>query len=143
MNTAANREAGFTLLEMLVVLVIIGLLAGVAVPLYFNQVGSARLQKVEADMSTIATALALYKLDNSIVPSTEQGLEALVRKPQRSPVPQRYKPSGYIVELPSDPWDQPYQYLSPSRDGSAEYELFSWGADGRRGGSGDDADVYR
>jgi general secretion pathway protein G len=134
---------GFTLMEMLVVLVIIGLLAGVAVPVYFGRVDAARLQKASTDFGTIATALALYKLDNDTLPTTEQGLDALVNKPRRPPLPNRFKPGGYLSELPVDPWGNAYQYLFPSRDGAREYDLFTLGADGRRGGNAENADVYQ
>jgi general secretion pathway protein G len=140
---AGTRNKGFTLMEMLVVLVIIALLAGIAVPVYFSRVATARLQKAQTDFGTIATALALYKLDNDMLPTSEQGLAALVSRPRQAPVPARFKPGGYLAELPADPWGFEYQYLAPSRDGSREFELFSLGADGRRGGTGDNADVFR
>lgn len=137
-----QRQRGFTLLEMLVVLALIGLLAGISVPVYLGRAEAARVSKVYSDFATIATALRLYELDNRALPTTEQGLQALVSKPQRSPLPSRYKPGGYLRELPLDPWGQPYQYLAPSRDGARAYELGSLGADGRAGGSNSNADLW-
>jgi general secretion pathway protein G len=136
-----RNTQGFTLLELLVVLVILALLAGIAVPTYFGRAEAARLQKVEADFGLIATALSVYKLDNRQLPTTAQGLAALVQRPTLPPEPASYKPSGYLRELPLDPWNQPYLYLSPARDGNKEYDLFSYGADGQRGGEGQDADL--
>jgi len=132
---------GFTLLELLVVLVVLGLLAGIAVPVYLGRVDTARQQKITADFATIATALSLYKLDNRMLPSTAQGLQALTHKPVQAPVPQLYKNGGYLRDLPRDPWDHDYLYLAPSADGSKEYSLWSLGADGVRGGEGQDADI--
>jgi general secretion pathway protein G len=140
--TVWRRLRGFTLLEMLVVLALIGLLAGISVPIYLGRAEAARISKVESDFATIATALRLYELDNRALPTTEQGLAALVSKPQRSPVPPRYKNGGYLREVPVDPWDKPYQYLAPSRDGARAFELVSLGADGRAGGSDSNADLH-
>lgn len=131
---------GFTLLELMVVLVVLGLLAAIATPVYFSRAELARRQKIEADFAMLSTALNLYKLDNRSVPTTAQGLAALVRKPVTAPVPQRYKSNGYLRELPLDPWNRDYLYLAPAPDG-AEYTLFSYGADGASGGDGQDADV--
>lgn len=135
------RSRGFTLLELLVVLVIIGLLAGIATPIYLNRAETARRQKIEADFATLATALSVYKLDNHAVPTTAQGLVALVQKPVQAPVPGRYKQGGYLRELPIDPWGHDYLYLSPAPGGEKDYALWSYGADGARGGEGQDADV--
>lgn len=133
-------SCGFTLLELMVVLVVLGLLAGIATPIYFGRAEAARQQKLQADFATIATALSLYKLDNRAVPTTAQSLFALVRKPTQAPVPLRYKANGYMRELPVDPWGREYLYLAPAPDGR-EYSLFSYGADGARGGEGPAADV--
>lgn len=135
-----HRHSGFTLLELMVVLVVLALLAGIATPIYFSRADAARQQKLQADFATIATALSLYKLDNREVPTTAQSLQALVKKPSQPPAPQRYKANGYLRELPLDPWQRNYLYLAPAADGS-EYALFSYGADGERGGEGADADV--
>ena len=137
-NTLAR---GFTLLELLVVLAVLGLLAGIAVPIYMGRVDTARQQKISADFATLATALSLYKLDNHRLPTTAQGLQALIRKPEQAPEPLQYKNGGYLRDLPRDPWGHDYLYLTPSSDGSKEYSLWSHGADGVRGGEGQDADV--
>lgn len=137
-----KSTAGFTLMELLVVMAILALLAGLAVPAYFKRADQARLDKVTTDFATLATALSLYRLDNGMLPSTEQGLQALVEKPGLPPVPGRYRQGGYLRELPRDPWGNAYVYLSPSRDGTREYELLSRGADGRPGGEGMDADLH-
>lgn len=142
MSAQRRRGMGFTLLELLVVLVILALLAGIAVPTYFGRAEAARQQKAAADFALIATALSLYKLDNRIVPTTAQGLAALVQRPTMAPEPSSYKQGGYVRELPLDPWSHPYLYLSPARNDSKEYELFSYGADGQPGGEGQDADVF-
>jgi general secretion pathway protein G len=134
---------GFTLLELMIVLVLLGVLAGIAVPTYLGRADTARLQKVDADFSTIATALSLYKLDNASLPTTGQGLAALVTKPQLDPVPPRYKSGGYINDLPLDPWNRTYLYLYPARDSAYEYDLYTLGADGKTGGEGQDADITR
>ena len=134
------RMAGFTLLELMVVLVVLGLLAAIATPVYFSRAEVARRQKIEADFAMLSTALSLYKLDNRSVPTTAQGLVALVQKPQIPPLPQRYKANGYLRELPLDPWNREYLYLAPAPDGT-EYTLFSYGADGASGGDDLDADA--
>ena len=138
-----QAQRGFTLLELLVVLVILGLLATVAGVAYFGRVESARLQKVEADFGTLGSALSLYRLDNGSLPSTEQGLGAL-REPARiPPQPRRFKPGGYISEVPLDPWGHAYRYLLPARNADREYDLYTLGADGEPGGEGQDADIYK
>ena len=133
---------GFTLMEMLVVMALIALLAGIAVPAYMGRADQARVDKVTSDFATIGTALSLYKFDNAVLPSSEQGLSALVRKPSLAPVPGRYRQGGYLRNLPLDPWGNSYVYLAPSRDGEREFELISRGADGRPGGEGKDADLH-
>ncbi len=137
------RSRGFTLLELLVVLVLLGLLASIAGVVYFSRVEAARLQKAAADFSTIGTALSLYRLDNGTLPTTGQGLAALRTQPTLEPRPRRYKSGGYIRELPVDPWGRPYVYLSPGRDADKAYDLYTLGADGEPGGEGQDADVYQ
>ena len=132
---------GFTLVEVLVVMAILALLATLAVPAYFSRADQARVEKVETDFATVATALSLYRLDNGMVPTTEQGLRALVEKPAIGPEPRRFRAGGYLRELPADPWGNPYVYLAPSRDGAREFELLSRGADGKPGGEGADADL--
>lgn len=137
-----QQIAGFTLLEMLVVMALIALLAGIAAPIYFGRADSARVKKAETDFSIIATALSLYKLDNAMLPTSEQGLQALVSKPRLPPLPPRYKADGYLRALPLDPWGRPYHYLAPSRDGERAFEIGTFGADGKQGGKGQDADLH-
>jgi general secretion pathway protein G len=134
---------GFTLFELLVVLVILGLLAAVAGATYFGRVESARLQKVEADFGTLGSALSLYRLDNGTLPTTAQGLGALHTRARLPPQPRRFKAGGYISEVPEDPWGNAYQYLFPARSDDREYDLYTFGADGEPGGEGQDADVYK
>lgn len=140
---ARASSRGFSLIEIMVVLVILGLLAGVVAPQFLGRADTARMQKAEADLSTIATALSLYKLDNKQLPTTEQGLMALVRKPGLAPVPANWKANGYLESLPEDPWGEPYRYIFPAETGDSEYDLYSLGADNRRGGEGLDADIFR
>jgi general secretion pathway protein G len=132
---AADR--GFTLIEILVVLVIIGVLAALIAPNVLDRAGEAKVTAARTDVSNLVQALKLYKLDNQRYPSAEQGLEALVRKPTSGVVPQNWRP--YIDKLPKDPWGQPYQYANPGLNG--EIDVFSFGADGKAGGDGNDADV--
>jgi len=133
---------GFTLIEVLVVVVIMGLLIGLIGPNVLGQVDKARVTTAKADMSTMAQALDMYKLDNHFYPSTDQGLEALVSKPTASPVPKNWNQQGYLKgnEIPVDPWGNEYIYYSPGDD-SLPYELISMGADAREGGEGYDADL--
>ncbi len=134
-----GKETGFSLVEILVVLVIMGLLASVVVPNVLERADEARIKKVYADFSAIDTALKLYRLDNYVVPVSEQGLEALVEKPSLPPEPRNWKDGGYLKELPEDPWGRPYLYLSPGEYG--EYDLYTLGADGISGGEGQNADI--
>lgn len=133
---------GFTLIELLVVLVILGLLASIAGVAYFSRVDAARVQKVEADFATLATALNLYRLDNGTLPTSAQGLDALRERPRLPPSPRRYKSGGYIRDLPNDPWNRPYLYLFPARGTEQDYDLYTLGADGEPGGEGQDADIH-
>ncbi len=142
-NKAGFRVAGFTLIELMVVLVILGLLAGIVAPQFMGRADKARVQKAESDLSTIATALSLYRLDNQALPTTEQGLDALVKKTGLSPVPQNWKTNGYLDSLPLDPWDTPYRYITPAQYTDGAYDLFSLGADGKRGGEGLNADIFK
>ena len=146
MNNGQIRKyikPGFTLVEIMIVLVILGLLAGLVVPRLAGRADQARVHKIEADLATLATALSLYQLDNRQLPTTAQGLQALQVKPSTPPVPQSYKASGYIESMPIDPWGQNYLYLSPAEFTAGEYDLFTFGADGKKGGEGQDADVFR
>ncbi len=128
---------GFTLIELMVVLVIIGVLAALIVPNVLDRTDDARVTAARTDVNNLVQALKLYKLDNQRYPSGEQGLEALVRKPTAGAVPPGWKP--YLDKLPADPWGRPYQYLSPGLKG--EIDVFSLGADGQPGGEGKNADI--
>ncbi len=130
---------GFTLIELMVVLVILGVLAALIVPKIMDRPDQARVLAAKQDIATISQALKLYRLDNTRYPSTEQGLQALVVKPQIEPIPNNWKSGGYVEKLPKDPWGQPYQYLQPGRNG--EFDVYSLGADGQPGGEGNDADI--
>lgn len=134
-----KRNAGFTLIEVMVVVVILGVLAAVVVPKIMDKPGEARIVKAKTDVSALKTALEFYKLDNHNYPSTDQGLQALVQKPAGSPEPRNWKQGGYLDSLPKDPWDYDYQYLNPGVHG--EVDIFSLGADGRPGGEGQNADI--
>ncbi|MDY6943027.1 MAG: type II secretion system major pseudopilin GspG [Pseudomonadota bacterium] len=134
-----KRERGFTLIEIMVVVVILGILAAVIVPNIMDRPDVARITKAKQDVRAIETALNLYRLDNFRYPTTDQGVEALVTKPNISPVPSNYKAGGYLGRLPKDPWGNDYIYLSPGVHG--EFDLSSLGADGRLGGEGFNADI--
>jgi len=141
MNARQRRRAagGFSLVEILVVLVIMGLLISVVAPTVLDRADEARVQKVQADFKAIETALKIYRLDNYVYPTTEQGLEALVRRTTLAPEPRNFKQGGYLAEIPRDPWGNPYLYLNPGEHG--EFDLYSLGADGLSGGEGQNADV--
>ena len=130
---------GFTLVEILVVIVILGILAALVVPRVLERPDEARVIAAKNDVAAILQALKLYRLDNGRYPTSEQGLAALVTRPTSVPVAPNWKPNGYLERLPKDPWGNPYQYLSPGLRG--EIDVFSFGADGAPGGTGVDADV--
>lgn len=134
-----NTERGFTLIEIMVVLVILGLLVAIVGPNILGRGDQARVTAAEAQLSNISSALDLYRLDNSHYPSTQQGLEALESKPSGSPEPRNWNPDGYMSPVPQDPWGNEYQYVSPGTQGP--YDLYSFGADGQEGGDGDAADI--
>ncbi len=134
-----DEDAGFSLLELMVVVVIMSILALVIVPRVIDRPDQARIARVQSDIAVLENALQLYKLDNFRYPSTEQGLSALTEKPSRDPVPENWSTGGYIERLPSDPWGGEYQYLSPGVYG--EIDVFSYGADGATGGEGVNADI--
>lgn len=136
---AAGASAGFTLIEVLVVVVILGILAAVVVPRIMDQPDKAAVVRAKQDVQALVTALNLYKLDNFSYPSTQQGLEALVQRPGGSPPAPNWKDGGYLDRLPRDPWGHPYQYLSPGRNG--EFDVYSLGKDGQPGGDSYNADV--
>lgn len=139
MNTHRRaRQRGFTLIEIMVVVVIIGILAALIAPNVIGRVGDAQATKVKNDIRNIEAALNLFRLDNFRYPSNELGLEALVTNPN-DPSIKNWKAGGYLNSIPVDPWENPYQYLSPGSNG--EIDIFTYGADGREGGEGIDADV--
>ena len=141
MNKRDNikNQKGFTLIEILVVVFIIGLLATIILPKIMGRQEEAQRTKAMADIKNIQTALDLFKLDNGFYPSTEQGLEALVKRPETGRIPERWKEGGYLNKTPKDPWGKPYVYLSPGSHG--DYDLISYGADGEAGGEGKNADI--
>jgi general secretion pathway protein G len=130
---------GFTLIEVLVVVVILGILAAVVVPRFFDKPGEARQARAKVDVQALVTALNLYRLDNFAYPSTEQGLNALVQKPGGAPDAPNWKSGGYVNDLPKDPWGRDYLYLSPGQRG--EIDVYTFGLDGQAGGEGENADV--
>jgi general secretion pathway protein G len=138
-QTIRSQSAGFSLVEILVVLVIMGLLISIVAPTVLNRADDARIQKVQADFKAIETALKIYRLDNFLYPSTEQGLEALVEASELDPQPRNFKEGGYLAEVPLDPWGRPYLYLSPGENG--EIDIYTLGADGLAGGEGQNADI--
>ncbi len=139
-NKSTNiRSRGFTLIEVMVVIVILGILAALIVPKVMGRPDEARITAAKQDIGSIVQALKLYKLDNMRYPSTEQGLQALVKKPTSAPIPPNWKGNGYLEKLPNDPWGNAFQYLQPGLHG--DVDVISKGADGAAGGEGSDADI--
>jgi len=134
-----RRDLGFTLIEVMVVVVILGILAAIVVPRIMSRPDEARVVRAQQDVRAVGAALDLYKLDNLNYPTTEQGLEALVKRPAELPAGARYKVDGYLPSVPKDPWGGEYQYLFPGQHNA--FDLYSLGADGIPGGEGFDADV--
>lgn len=134
-----RNAAGFTLIEVMVVVVILGILAAVVVPKIMDNPDKARIVKAKQDVQALKSALDLYKLDNFNYPSTDQGLQALVQQPSGTPEAKNWKQGGYVERLPRDPWGAEYQYLNPGVH--AEVDIFSLGADGRPGGDGVNTDI--
>jgi general secretion pathway protein G len=134
-----RRARGFTLIEILVVIVILGILAALIVPRVMDRPDQARAVAAKADIAAIMQGLKLYRLDNGMYPTTDQGLVALVRKPERGDIPRNWKSGGYLERLPKDPWESDYQYLNPGIRG--EVDVFSLGRDRQPGGEGPDADI--
>lgn len=134
-----RRQKGFTLIEIMVVVVIIGLLATLVLPRVLGRQEQAQVEKAKADIQALSSALKLYKLDNYNYPSTQQGLDALVSQPGGDPPAKNWKDGGYIERLPDDPWGNDYQYLSPGQRG--EFDLWSHGSDGKPGGEKAAADI--
>ncbi|MBW1701334.1 MAG: type II secretion system major pseudopilin GspG [Deltaproteobacteria bacterium] len=141
-GSACKRERGFTLMEILIVITILGILASLVAVKIMDRPGEARTLKSQLDIQTLENAFKLYKLDNAYYPSTEQGLRALVEKPSIGRIPNRWREGGYLEKgvVPKDPWDNDYLYLSPGIH-NRNFDLWSYGADGEQGGEGEDADV--
>ena len=134
-----HKQRGFTLIEIMVVVVILGILAALVVPQVMNRPDQAKVTVAKGDIKAIAAALDMYKLDNFNYPSTQQGLNALVEKPSGSPQPRNWNRDGYLKRVPKDPWGNDYQYLSPGTQGP--FDLYSLGADGKQGGNDLNADI--
>jgi general secretion pathway protein G len=139
----AFRQRGFTLIEIMVVVVIIGILIGLVAPNILGRVDESRVTAARTDISTLESALEMYRLDNHHYPSTDQGLDALVAKPNGNPEPRNWNPQGYLKKgkIPKDPWGNDYRYVSPGSN-RQPFEIYSMGADGRDGGEGYDADLF-
>lgn len=139
MTQMKKNEGGFTLIEIMVVVIILSLLAGIIIPRIVGRPEEARRTKAVVQIKQLEGALNLFKIDNGFYPSTEQGLEALVSPPTTGETPQNFKESGYMKKIPADPWGYQYAYLSPGEHD--DYDLISFGADGEEGGEGRDADI--
>jgi general secretion pathway protein G len=139
MQRSVNRNRGFTLIEIMVVVVILAILGSLVVPKILEKVDEARVTKAQSDIRSIATALDMYRLDNYRYPTTEQGLGALVKQPA-DPTITNYRQGGYLQAVPKDPWGNAYQYVVPGRDGH-DFELGSFGRDAKAGGEKYDADI--
>ncbi len=126
-----KKSLGFTLIEVMVVVVILGILAAIIAPKIMSRPEQARMVKAKQDIMALQSALDLYKLDNGMYPSTDQGLDALVKKPTTSPIPQNWKSDGYLQQLPKDPWGEPYQYMNDNE----RLRIFSYGPKGKDGNS--------
>ncbi len=139
MKPSSRVQTGFTLIEIMIVVVIIGILVALLAPRVMDRPDDARVVAARSDIQAIMNALKLYRLDNATYPSTEQGLMALVRKPETGNIPRNWKAGGYLDRLPKDPWDSEYQYLNPGIQG--EIDVMSFGADRQPGGDGYNADI--
>ena len=135
-----KSQSGFTLIEIMVVVVILGILAAVIVPRFLSRPDEAKVTKAKVDIKSLEEALGLFKLDNGFFPSTEQGLKALVSKPETGRIPTKFAAGGYLRKMPDDPWGNPYVYISPGIH-SRDFDLISYGADGEPGGDEFDADI--
>jgi len=134
-----QAQRGFTLIEIMVVVVILGILAAVVVPNIIDRPDAARVAKAKQDIRAVESALKLYRLDNFSYPTTEQGLQALAERPTTQPEPRNWKSGGYLDRIPIDPWGEPYHYRSPGEHG--EIDVYTLGRDGRPGGEESDADI--
>jgi len=137
-----REERGFTLLEILIVITILGILASLVAVKLMDRPGEARALKAEMDIKSLETALKLYKLDNAFYPTTEQGLSSLVEQPTTGRIPTKWREGGYLEKsvVPKDPWGNDYLYLNPAVR-NRDFDLWSYGADGEEGGEGEDGDV--
>ncbi|AOE65677.1 type II secretion system protein GspG [Pseudomonas fluorescens] len=137
-----KQQRGFTLIEIMVVVVIIGVLGAIVVPQFMSRPDQAKVTAAKTDIQAIATSLEMYRLDNAVYPSTLQGLEALSKRPTGTPAVRNWNAQGYLKGQPVDPWGTPYQYLNPGvRSANGGYDLYSLGADGAPGGEGSAADI--
>ncbi len=136
-----HAERGFTFIEIMVVVAILAILAALVVPRIMGRTDEAKRTAAKVQIRNIEGALQLYKLDNGVYPSTEQGLKALIEKPSVGVIPKKWKIGGYLPKLPEDPWGNPYKYLSPSPNLKGDYEILSYGTDGEVGGEGVNADI--
>ena len=136
-----KNNSGFTLIELMIVIIILGVLAMYIAPKFMERPGEAKQVKARLDITTFETALKLYKLDSGKYPTTEQGLQALVDKPETGDVPKKWREGGYLEKgrVPKDPWDNEYIYLSPGL--KSDFDIISYGADGAPGGEGEDKDI--
>ncbi len=139
MDLDKHNQRGFTLIEIMVVVVILGILAAIVVPRLLDEPEKARRTAAATQIRSFEEALGIFKLENGFYPSTEQSLQALVVKPTVGRIPSRYKSGGYIRKIPLDPWGQPYLYLNPGVHG--DFDLFCYGPDGESGGEGENADI--
>lgn len=138
--TNVKRSAGFSLLEILVAMAIMAILGGIMVTTLMGETEKAKFERIRGDLAALESSLERYYSDNFLLPTTDQGLEALVNKPAEEPIPKSYARRGYLKKLQNDPWGNPYQYTYPSENGS-EYDVYSLGADGEEGGEGLAADI--
>jgi general secretion pathway protein G len=143
MNERQGRRQGFTLIEIMAVVLIMGLLAGIVGTVVVGQIDQARSQTARAQIKQLESALTFYQMDNGRFPTTDQGLVSLVDKPSGAPEPRNYRPGGYLQggALPPDPWSNPYQYVSPGQHNPHAFDLWTYGSDGQPGGEGADQDV--
>ncbi|HET8708081.1 MAG TPA: type II secretion system major pseudopilin GspG [Pseudomonadales bacterium] len=135
-NVVRKAQTGFTMIEIMVVVAILGILAAMVVPSIIGKDDQARVARAKSDIKAISSALDMYKLDNYKYPTTEQGLEALVNKPENA---KNWPEGGYLKKVPTDPWENPFVYVSPAE--GAPYEIISYGSDGQEGGEGYAADI--